>query len=184
MKNRTFLVSVVVLLAALVFLLIGRPAPNGIDKALPHVATGQAMSIDGLVRVDEESSVTSLERVETGLSAVFIMKPSCFYCEENLLFWAKLKRIYKNQLDAYGVILSEVSTEDATEFLRSKGLNFPLYSPKDLERFKFQFNVKFNLPQTVILDKGVVIYSKAGVLEAKDFFKIKKITEESIQNES
>lgn len=183
MKNGIFAIFALILLTILIFLLTENPS-HRLDKGLPKVVIGTSIDLDGLVRIDDEPRLIAIDKVVSNLSAVFILKPSCFHCDENLFFWTYIKRIYKNQLNTYGVILSDVSTEDATKFLNSKKLNFPLYCPQDRHRFMFEFNVKFNLSQTVILDKGIVVYSKAGVLEAKDFFKIKKITKEKIQNEN
>lgn len=178
MNNKVFTFLAVASLLSLFLVVRMGKTESKVSTTLPCAKIGKCLRISGLVKVDRDTSPNSFKM--TGASerifAVFIFKPSCYYCDPNLFLWKKIKRSFKDRINVCGIILSDPS--DAANFSKLKDLNFSLYMTPEIEKFKTDFNVKFDLSQTVLLDKSRVVYSKSGRLKADDFFAIKKIITE------
>jgi peroxiredoxin len=180
MKNRTsklvMRITIISLLTALLFLFYSLITYSYFNKktlpGLPCVKINQPINYFDL-KNPQGFTIDKSALFKKEFAAIFIFKKSCSSCDPNLGFWKKIYKTFRNHnINYYGVILSDLKI--AIDVFAQKNLNFKLYSPIDLSRFEEEFNVEFNLSQTILLRRNKVIYSKAGDIGANDYFQIKK----------
>ncbi len=177
MKNKYFFILCLLLTVAIVYLhLTGTDAAKK-EFRQPVIAANSIVQYFELLGQNENMLDKSVLNTPA-LSVVFIFANPCPTCEHNVEFWKKIRGDAGEQMKAYGVVLSP--HRGLTDISDSKRLNFPLYRPLDTPKFKEAFEVALNTSQTVLIKNGRVVYGKGGILEPKDYFKIRKIIKEEL----
>lgn len=159
------LIAVVIFLGLLLYL--NMQSKEKIADELVNLQVDE--SIDEMVLISEDGTTVKRFKMSTyEMSAVFIFSRPCSPCNKNIPFWRRIASLKK--ADILGIIV-----EDATKmanFAESMDLNFKLYCPEDISKFKENLRLKFDLAQTLLLRQGKIIYVKVGELTPQDYFEI------------
>ena len=109
---------------------------------------------------------------------VFIFSQPCATCNKSLSIWNRLYSIERDRIKAYGIILEEFNDTNR-RYLDFMNIQFELYRPKDIARFRQEFRIKVdNLAQTILYADDRVIYSYLGDLDIKEYEAISHILNE------
>lgn len=100
---------------------------------------------------------------------IFIFSRPCSPCDKNISLWNTFAELFQEKMDIFGIVLEE---PEAIGYLREKvKLNFPLYSPRDINKFIPAFRLRLPHSQTIIIN-GKVTFQKTGELTQNDFSRI------------
>ncbi|MEW6457231.1 MAG: redoxin domain-containing protein [Acidobacteriota bacterium] len=103
----------------------------------------------------------------------FIFSPSCVPCEKNFVFWQRLNLKLKEKVHAMAIIIGEL--DDVKLLKQAKKIRFPLYIPKEKDKFISNYRIS-NFSQTILIDeKGKIQWIKAGNLDGDDYNRIKEL---------
>jgi len=139
-----------------------------VDK-LANLQVGE--SIDEMALISEDGTTVNRLNVRTyEMTAVFIFSRPCSPCNKNIPFWRRISSLKKAEI--FGIIVEDVTK--MANFAESMNLNFKLYCPEEINKFKENFRLKFDLAQTLLLMHGKIIYVKVGDLTPQDYFEIAK----------
>ena len=101
-------------------------------------------------------------------SLIFIINESCFNCDGNLPLFNKMSRILaKDGVRIFGIVPDELST--MINHSENRKLDFKLYAPKDLKKFKKEFRLKKPDDQIMIHHRGKVIAHVSGRLDGHSY---------------
>lgn len=133
-----FLIAVVIFLGFLLYL--NMKSKEKIADELVNLQVGE--SIDEMALISEDGTTVNGFKMSTyDTAAVFIFSRPCSPCNKNIPYWRRVSSLKKT--DIFGIIV-----EDATKmanFAESMDLNFKLYCPEDIIKFKENFRLKFDL---------------------------------------
>jgi hypothetical protein len=150
-------------------------ANNVLKNALPYLLVGEKIDYFDVISVDDQSTETG----ETYLSddkpsLILIFSRPCTPCDKNIIYWKKFSSILSDSVLIYGIILKDLS--EAINFSKNARLNFPLYVPKELNKFIKKFRLKFKDSQTIVCVGKEIKYLKLGNISGEDAVKIIKFT--------
>ena len=162
-----FLISSVTLLGFGLYLNI-KSKEKIVDK-LANLQVGE--SIDEMILITENGTKVNKYKMNTyEMAVIFIFSWPCSPCNKNIPFWQRIGSLKK--ADIFGIVIEDA--KKMTSFAESMNLNFHLFCPLDINKFKQDFRLKFDLAQTLLLKKGKIIYVNVGELTPQDYFEITK----------
>lgn len=132
-----------------------------IRKNIPYLLEKEKIRYFHLV--DREGNVINHNTLhEDTPRLIFIFSTPCNPCNKNLPFWNSVAGIFKKKVKTIGIILDEPNS--AFNFQERSHLNFPVFVPEDISRFRQEMRIHLNLAQTIFYADGVR-YLQLGVLE-------------------
>lgn len=171
----TFLLLMIAIEAVIIFKFIRQN--ELLKNSLISIVPGEKISYFELISSNgEEVNVSNLKRNQ--ISALFIFEQPCSPCNQNIEFWQRLSRIFKDKIKIYGIIIDE--SIEALNFVEEKNLNFAVYIPKNKKKFIDVFRLKTAWAQTILYcDKAD--YIKLGNLQFEDFIWLSKKIKRTIE---
>jgi peroxiredoxin len=139
---------------------------RAIKSHLNSLTPGEKIDYFDLTGSDSEK-VDADKLNSLDLSLLFIFKQPCSRCDRNIALWNRIGNILKEDVAIYGIIPGDHS--QLAYFYDKAPLNFRLYIPQDLLKFKETMRLRMNLAQTILYRKGMVVYLKNGELEGEDY---------------
>jgi len=134
-------------------------------NALPYFLVGE--TIDYLELISANERYPDLNGLPQGdLSLIYIFpRISCLACDKNIVYLQKLYNILGDSVSMKGIALADLS--EAYELSHKKDFRFPVYIPKDKNRFVEKFRIKINAPQILICIGSKVRYRRLGDLNSQ-----------------
>lgn len=114
-------------------------------------------------------------------SLIFIFSRPCSKCNKNIYLWQKIAEISKGRINVYGIVLDSLGA--AFDFEESANLNFKIFVPEDITKFKNSLRIVFNFSMSILYDNGVK-YMQLGELQSDDAVEIIKLIKTLIKNNS
>jgi peroxiredoxin len=146
---------------------------------IPYLLPGEKIEYFDLVDgTGRKINSADLSNPRPGL--IIIFSQPCSGCDKNIPFWKKIADVAGEKIKIYGVVLDSYGA--AFEFENRANLNFSIYAPEDIGKFKESLRIKFNYAQTLVYHKGVK-FSHVGELENRDTVKIIKLIRNLISKE-
>jgi hypothetical protein len=89
--------------------------------------------------------------------------------------WNKIARVLKkDKIRCYGIILSGFSEMVNFNKIYNDSLEFKVYSPEDVLKFKKEFRIKLNRAQTLLVKDSKVRNVNFGELSSADYIEVIK----------
>lgn len=177
-KSGTVLVLLIFLAVAGTAILITLNKNRNLKSQLVQLTPGEKITYFEL----EDKSGNTIRRATISnthfINMVFIFSQPCATCNKSLSIWNRLYSIERDRIKAYGIILEEFNDTNR-RYLDFMNIQFELYRPKDIARFRQEFRIKVdNLAQTILYADDRVIYSYLGDLDIKEYEAISHILNE------
>lgn len=137
-----------------------------IEEKIPILLKGETIDYFDMIDINNESIDASVLK-NSSFNLIFIFDQPCSRCSRNILYWKKIKKLVKDKIACYGIVLSEY--ENMINFANEGGLNFNLYFPIDEDKFKNKLKIRLKLSQTIILNKNRVMNIHIGNLTPNEF---------------
>lgn len=116
-------------------------------KSIPFLYPGD--SVDYFELLDMNGEAISSGRLNGERPVLlFIFEQPCSPCNKNIDLWRKLASLCKEKADVYGIILDRF--DNVHGFAADIRLNFPLYAPKDKNKFAERFRIYLRYAQTLL----------------------------------
>jgi len=178
MKSKDFffvLLSMVIIILSIILYSTIKSRKELINE-LPSLRIGD--TVDKVKLISEEvTSIKEFKLSTLGMAAIFIFSKPCTPCNKNIPFWRRISAL--KRAEVFGIIPDKVT--GMVNLSGTLQVNFRLYCPENIERFEKKFRVKLDLAQTLLLERGKVIYIKLGQLTTQDYFEIaKKLNKEEV----
>jgi hypothetical protein len=173
MKKRNeliFLVLISIIVVCLYIIYKQNQRYNSLVNSFPSLTKDERIKYFDLIEVNKEKSEAKMisESILSNKkpSVIFIFSRPCTPCEKNIVFWKKIQKILSNKIEVYGIVINTPS--DAFDFVNKVELPFPIYIPKDRDKFINKFRLHWKVSQTIISIKKLVKYIKIGNLTSDD----------------
>ena len=140
---------------------------------LQSLVIGETIDYFDLIS-DDSSRLNSSVLDSSRPALIFILSRPCNPCQENFKYWRKIKEILGDRANCYGIILDDISS--AFTFAQDAQLNFKLYVPLDINKFKEKLRIKLSLAQTILYTGGQVKFLKLGTLDGEEATEIINLT--------
>jgi peroxiredoxin len=171
MKKACIVVSIILTVLCIALFRINLEQSAQIKRlqaSLPYLLPGQTITYLDLIgtenqTIDSDTLVNSKDKI----FLIYIFQQPCNPCNKNLYMWRKMAEILKNDVEVIGVILDDLA--EARAFKEKGGLNFNLYVPRDVKRFKKEMRINLNMAQTILSHRGKVVYISAGNIQGNDY---------------
>lgn len=126
--------------------------------------------------------VNALELSKSPINIIFIFKQPCAPCNQNLTMWRRISKIVENKnVNVYGIWLGR--QRDMFEFQETtRDLEFTVYSPLDLYKFKRSLVLKYNYAQTILYIDNKVEKVILGNLDGNDYTSILRRINRRLKN--
>lgn len=138
-------------------------------SSMTNLFPGEKVDYFDLIGTDNEKRDAATLKTND-VSLIYIFEQPCTPCNNNITMWKKIAGILEDKIKVYGVILNEI--DEVVNLSEALSLNFELYSPVDIKKFKKKFRVTPEVSQTILLMQDNVTYCKTGELETNDYFDI------------
>lgn len=151
---------------------------NQLRSKIPYLLPNEKITYFTLLDKDAERIDAS---VLTGPkpSVIVIFSRPCSKCSKSIFAWKKIAALVKDEVNVYGIVLDSLSA--AFEFEETTNLNFKIYVPEDIPKFKAGLRVILNYSMTMVYLDGVKSL-KLGDLETVDAGRLIKLLRQLIQN--
>ena len=119
--------------------------------------------------VDEYNQKTDANELNSHrLVLIFIFQQRNPLSDKNIVLWNRIGKILgKSRVIIYGIIPGKFV--ELSEIKKNAKLNFDLYIPKNLEKFKEKLGIEDNFSQTIFYLENRVEFVKSGKIEDKDY---------------
>ncbi len=134
-------------------------------EKIPFVTSNDIIEYFDLTGVDE-SRASLQDLKDQDQSLIFIFSRPCTPCNQNIIFWNKIAQIIGKKKKIYGIILSDLT--EAYNFSQKANLEFTVYVPDDLEKFKKSWKIKTDHSKTILMRRDRPASTFIGNLEAED----------------
>lgn len=173
-RERKFLIAalyITVLIISLFFNIRLFQENKRLEKFIPFILPGEKISYFDLVD-HEANKINETQLKNSGLSVIFIFKEPCSPCNENFQLWKRIAQLSKTKekVKFYGIILKDLNS--MVNFYENSKVNFNLYVPEDIEKFRQKLRLRTNFAQTLLCKGNQVHLSAPGKLEGETFTKI------------
>lgn len=147
-----------------------------LKKKIPVLIEGEKLKYFDLV--DAETRIIDNKILEKyPYSILFIFENPCSPCNDNIVYWKKIKKFINNKIPIYGIIPDYY--EKMVDFSNTGGMNFSVYAPVNKNKFINELKLKFNFAETLLLKRNKIEYIRIGKIDNDEFtgllLKIKKI---------
>lgn len=172
-NNRNIILSVLAVIIGMIYITNLKSENERLRGYLPHKLIGDKISYFDLISTDAvEIDASTLNEKKDKISVIFIFfGSSCSSCNGMFPIWSRIGRL--SGLEVYGIMFDSI--ENAVQFSDEKSVNFKLYTPQDLEKFRSEFHITFEQPQTILYKNREIIDLKLGQLDKEDFFQIQRL---------
>ena len=139
------------------------------QQSLPYLVPGESISSLKLLGTTEYTP--DLKRWdESAIQVIYIFSQPCTICDKNMIFLKKFSRLLERPVIILGIVVGNLS--EGYEFARKAELEFNIYVPEDLSKFKKDFRIKFNDSQLILCRGLEIVYVKLGELSSGEFVTI------------
>ena len=138
-----------------------------LKDSLPFLIAGEKISYFKLIDMDAKS-IDVNELNSSQIALIFIINESCIDCSGNLPLFNKMSRILtKDGIKVFGIIPDTPSK--MVNFSENNKLDFKLYVPEDLAKFKKELRLKTTTDQIIFYYKEKVILNFSGRLDGNSY---------------
>lgn len=171
MKKNKIIIAIAVIITGLLIVLMFRFLQTAV---LTYQQNGlnRGESITYFDIVDEYNQKTDANELNSHrLVLLFIFQQRNSLCDKNIALWNRIGKILgHSRVIIYGIIPEEFLK--LSDMKKNSNLNFDLYTPKNIEKFKKALGIKDNLSQTIFYLENRVEFIKSGELEDTDYTRL------------
>lgn len=171
-----FSIFLVIIVSAFAILKLHKEK-NVLKSQLPYLVKGETITYFDVIGT-ESNKVNAAKLNESYISLVFIFEQPCSHCDLNLAIWNRIANILKCNAAVFGIIPGEPA--QMFELQEKARLNFKIFVPDDLPKFKEEMRIKTNMAQTILYVNKKVEFVKFGNLDGNDFTTIVRKAKEII----
>lgn len=174
MKGKKNYITILSLLSALIialFIIVMQAKENRFLRAnLPYLLPKEKITSFDLVGADNER--IDVDALKGKPSLIYIFQTPCSACNDNVLFWKKIAGILKDDINVFGIVLSDYG--EMVSFTEEARLNFKVYYPVEPIKFKENLKIRLNIAQTIVYFEDEVFRVNMGNLNGEDYTQILK----------
>ncbi len=178
MKNKSnYLIAVLIVtnIICLILIVIQNRTIDNLEMNTVSLAPGISLPPLDLSPINQPTEAESKK-----IKLIFIFKSPCSACNANLSAWKRLAGYFEKKIDTLGIVLD--GNFEAQRLMDDASVDFKLYVPEDVDRFKEKMHIKLNMAQTIIVLDNKVIYVRLGTLKHTDIEGILKTIKETLKS--